>query len=356
MKLPVINTEGQTTCPVATIAFLALVIRYARAWLYTQSELGPTLLQCDLKWEFNIGCPTKPHDKPEVVSRLKKIAEVAWAIAAEDAVRSCDIETAWEIGVLHEGLASPPSVVPEFLAQIAGYLTSSQVRNGLHALIDIGAGTVDAAGFNVVLAEPNMAPPTIPIFNSAVVPLGTHYLTDRRHRELGLDLTWDDTANVEDSPIFALRHGVERDAVERVDGAFASDVAKRIHRVLDAIRTNERGAPRSPAWRQGLGIFITGGGAHCGVYRRAIDKVEERLKGAIGLALGAQPFRFIPLDAGFSESARWFACAGRLSVAFGLTEDADNLGRIIQTGDLEVPQRPRPPEPDKPDRDDLYAK
>jgi len=39
--------------------------------------------------------------------------------------------------------------VPEAVAEIASYLVSLQVKNGLHAVIDFGAGTTDFSIFNL---------------------------------------------------------------------------------------------------------------------------------------------------------------------------------------------------------------
>src|SRR3546814_6264125 len=41
------------------------------------------------------------------------------------------------------------AVLPEFACQLYSYLNSAQRQSGLHALMDVGAGTVDVAFFNV---------------------------------------------------------------------------------------------------------------------------------------------------------------------------------------------------------------
>src|SRR3546814_1294711 len=44
LKLSVIELVGADECPIATVAYLALVIRYARAFLYRNAEIGRKLV------------------------------------------------------------------------------------------------------------------------------------------------------------------------------------------------------------------------------------------------------------------------------------------------------------------------
>ncbi|WP_374692538.1 hypothetical protein [Accumulibacter sp.] len=186
LKLPVIEMAGSNECPIATVAYLALVIRHARAFLYRNTEIGRKLAGRSLRWELNIGCPTEPHENPKVVQMFRRIARTAWQLATREHLYESDIPTAWKADETDIGLEAEPGVVPEFVAQIAGYLGSPQVKEGLHALIDIGAATLDVATFNVVMRNDRASPPRIPIFFSAVRPLGTHYLRHNRHSRLDL--------------------------------------------------------------------------------------------------------------------------------------------------------------------------
>ena len=334
LKLPVIEMAGSGDCPLDTVAYLALVIRYARAFLYRNAEIGRKLVGRSLRWELNVGCPTKPNEREEVRDRLRRIARTAWMLAVEDRLDEETIMKAWESNDL-AGLEAEPGVVPEFVAQIAGYLGSPQVNEGLHALIDIGAATLDVATFNVVLPNDHDSPPRIPIFFSAVRPLGTHYLRHDRHSRLGLDLSWNDAAPVETPDEFARRYGKPSDEIEKIDEEFSGRVAECIGNVIDATRTNSRGDPRSPAWHEGLPLFVTGGGANCVLYRRSIESAQERLVTSIRQSLGrATRFRFIEL-APASENILRIANIDRLTVALGLTEDAENIARIVPHKDIE---------------------
>lgn len=333
LKLSVIEMAGSDECPTATLAYLALVIRYARAFLYRHPEVGRKLVARSLRWELNVGCPTEPHERPEVVKLFRRIARAAWRLAGVDDLRDSNIAAAWRSDEADVGLETEPGVVPEFVAQIAGYLGSPQVSEGLHALIDIGAATLDVATFNVVLPNDLDSSPRIPIFFSAVRPLGTHYLNYNRHSRLGLELAWDDAAPVKPADGFAKRYGSRQNEVDAVDSEFVHRVAGCVTGVIDSTRTNSRGDPRSPAWREGLPIFVTGGGSGCELYRRAIEAGQLDLKRRMG---SSSRFRFIeldPLGAKFPQFGT--EIGGRLTVAIGLTEDAENIARVVPHRDIE---------------------
>lgn len=328
LKLPVVEIAGTDECPIASVAYLALVIRYARAFLYRNAEIGRKLAGRSLRWELNIGCPTEPHENPKVVDVFRRIARTAWLLAAEERLAEQDVVAAWALADCETDLEAEPGVVAEFVAQIAGYLGSPQVKPGLHAVMDIGAATLDVATFNVVLPN-DQASPRVPIFFSAVRPLGTHYLRHHRHTRLGLDLVWNDATPVEPSDEFARRNDKPLDAVIEVDEEFAEKVASCVIGVINGTRTNRQGDPQSAAWREGLPIFVTGGGANCVLYRRTVEVVQ----GKIGLLMGQRqgsstPFRLIELSP-TTGSARQLAASDRLTVALGLTEDAENIARVV---------------------------
>lgn len=335
LKLPVIKMAGADECPVATVAYLALVIRYARAFLYRNAEIGRKLVGRSLRWELNIGCPTEPHENPKVVDVFRRIARTAWLLAAEDRLAEQDVVAAWSLADCQTDLEAEPGVVPEFVAQIAGYLGSPQVQEGLHALIDIGAATLDVATFNVVLRNDRASPPRIPIFFSAVRPFGTHYLRHNRHSRLGLNLSWNDAAPVESPDDFGQRNGKPLDEVVKVDEEFVGQIVRCIIGVINGTRTNVRGDPRSPAWREGLPIFVTGGGANCVLYRQAIEVVQRELRVRVSQRRDSSThFRLIELNP-TSGNARQVESGDRLNVALGLTEDAENIARVVPHRDIE---------------------
>lgn len=349
LKLPLIEGEGRPDCPTATLAFLALVIRYTRAFLYASKR--QMVEDRSIRWELNFGCPTEPHEKPQIVERFQHVARTAWWLAGREDLDEAAIRVAWDRSDFDTGLETEPGIIPEFIAQISAYLRSPQVNDGLHALVDVGAATLDVATFNIVRPR-DESTPRIPIFFSAVKPLGTHFLAHRRHVGLGLELLWDDSAPVETATSFARRHGRDGAEIERIDSEYAREVSRCIANVMNSTRTNTRGDPSSAAWHEGLPVFVTGGGAVCDVYQRALRESEAEVKVGIGPTTG---FRFIEMDLARAELSVVAPIAtNRLTVAIGLTEDAEDIARIVPHRDIEPLTNPGS-EP-RPDRDELYAK
>jgi hypothetical protein len=136
------------------------------------------------------------------------------------------------------------------------------------------------------------------------------------------------------------------ETLKAVDLDFQSEVAKVVGHLITY--TRQKRTPLAEAWRLGLPVFITGGGAECEVFRGAVALGNARAKG--GLEVMAMPKS--SLADGVSDSE-----FHRVSVAFGLTFDKDSLGRVIAEKDLEdflatraLPIRQRE------DRDEKYAK
>jgi hypothetical protein len=103
--------------------------------------------------------------------------------------------------------------------------------------------------------------------------------------------------------------------------------------VINATRTNSRGDPRSAAWREGLPIFVTGGGANCDLYRRAIEMVHQELKQRLG---SSSRFRFVELNPlGTNVPVSAGDSGSRMTVAIGLTSDADSIARVVPHRDIE---------------------
>jgi hypothetical protein len=335
LKLPLIEGTATNPCPTETLAYLALIIRYARAFLYRDANIGGKLAARTLRWELNIGCPTEPHEKPKIVNKFRHIIRVAWMLAADEPLREKDIISVWNLTdggetdfAIETGLEKEPDVVPEFVAQIAAYLKSSQVKEDLHALIDIGAATLDVATFNIVLKKDRTIPPRIPIFFSAVRPLGTHYLRHNRYQKLGLPLEWDDAAPVEHGETFGRKNQKPPDEVAKADNDFIQQVAACVKDIIERTRTNNWGSPNNIAWREGMPIFITGGGANCDLYYQAIEKVKKEITARIQKIADQKHFRFIEINPA-TINTQALKDSGRLTVAIGLTEDAEDIAQIV---------------------------
>lgn len=348
LKLPA-KMHASCEQQAAAVAFLAWAMRYARAWLYWAHE--PLLRNRTLAWEVNLGCPTNSWSAAGIRSTYKEIGMRAWklsqtidgftwdnALASMSSTRSAHAECGLD------GL----NLMPEFIAQIAGYVRSPQRRNGLHLLMDAGAGTVDVATFNVAYDE-KKEEDRYPIFASEVLPLGTHFLMESRLRRLGATrAAWDDLQVVPDPEEIARQLGVNVAQVRMLDEEFIARLSAAVERILNYTHTKRYG--KAPEWRDGLPAFLSGGGSDCDIYRRGLASAFARH----GVTLKRATFP-IPQEAETAVAERFH----RLSVAHGLTQDAESIGRILSPHEIEHAPRFDPLVDtlrERPDRDELYPK
>jgi len=349
LKLPFLpgakkGADGQA----ASVIFLAWVMRYARAWFYREQ---PALTKDrKLAWEVNIGCPTNAWESSKIVDLYRHIGLSAWRLsqspaeigvsASHKAIAQTSIGDCAEIGL--DGLYP----IPEFVAQIAGYARSPQRRGSLHLLVDCGAGTLDVVTFNVH-RQPGEDNDRYPIFSSAVEPLGTHFLMSARLSGAQAGHSWDDVAAIPSAEELSKVSGTAQNSIELADRDFLERTKGVIAQVIR--ETRQRRSPLAPAWEDGLPFFLTGGGAYCEVYRRAVDRACQELR------VPAQYTPFPHFDA-VRGNRLGDDNLHRMSVAFGLTYDRDLIGRIVPAHEIEdLVIGPKPPR-ERPDRDELYAK
>lgn len=239
------------------------------------------------------------------------------------------------------------AILPEFAAQIAGYVKSPQRTNGLHLLVDVGAGTLDVACFRVMRTGSSYQD-RFPVFASEVEPLGTHYLMQTRLAGCGIGTErWQSTWDVPTCGRFATENDVDVKLAEAVDQEFSKLCGAVVERVLSWTRYQmDR---RAEEWRAGLPVFLAGGGAQVGVYRVGVHKAFTRL----GIPYTFRRFP-VPRDVDVRSDQLTAELISRTSVAYGLTFDADEIGELIPPSD--IPPDYDPPNRERPDRDELYPK
>ena len=325
---------------VRAVEFLSAVMRFARAWLFKNH---PNLVRTySLAWNLRIGCPTNLFEADDSKELYRRLATAAWVASHTDY-----LATGKEVRrILRKGVADINTglddlkAVPEFVAQITSYSHSPQRTDGLHLLVDCGAGTVDVVSFNV-FRPPNLFEDRFPIFSSDVRPKGTRFLMERY---LG-DLTktrWDTDAPLPDQAELKNRFGVEQGRLVQVERSFRADLAQVISGVLQ--QTRHKRYPTAPEWRQGLPIFVCGGGSACRVY---LDSVIDGCN-----RIPVEPLlRVLPTPEGLTQNDISPELFHRLSVAYGLTFDSGRIYTTRETEDLT-----RAAAPAGPDRDELYPK
>jgi len=350
LKLPFVTRVARSQeHQAAAVAFLAWIMRYARAWLYHAHE--PLVRNRTLAWEVNLGCPTNSWSASDLRTSYEGIGFRAWRLSqtAGDISWERALASLSPLGVTSADIGLDGlKLMPEFIAQIAGYVRSPQRRNGLHLLMDVGAGTVDVAMFNVTYDE-KKEEDRYPIFASDVLPLGTHFLMEARLRRLGLGRgAWDDLQAVPDPAEIARQLSVEAGQVQRLDEEFVASVSTAVQKILNYTHNQRYG--KAPEWREGLPAFLSGGGSNCELYSRSLSMAFARH----GVKLKRTNFPLLEEAEGALEQN-----FHRLSVAYGLTFDAESIGRILCPHEVEDAPRFDPAVDmarTRPDRDDLYPK
>jgi hypothetical protein len=344
IKQPFLAGNPQPIDQAAATAFLAGVLRYVRAWLYR--EHGGKFAGRRIAWNLAIGCPTAAIEENQLAERYLHLAAAAWLLSRSP--RPFGIESA-ELA-LQIARPDPDSaqldslgVVPEFVAQVAGYAGSSQRQPGLHFLMDVGAGTLDLAMFNVERDNTDVTRDHYPILEQAVDPYGTHFWMEARRSRIG-PIEWNDGANVPSTEALCDTLPSKGDDIRAIDAEFRDAVTKRIRRVI-AITRGKR-SPLSPVWQLGLPIFLSGGGSYCALYRDALATAcsDYDVKPLLSRLIISDEANAVRL----TEDVRH-----RLSVAFGLTSDSSLYARI--TPSQHIPNFVLFASRNLPDRDDLYG-
>ena len=133
-------------------AFLALVIRSARAWLFEAK--GEQYLRAEILWTLTLGQPADHAASTGFRQHYEQLAKVAWFLAGKvGPVGVGAAEVAWNQRE-HLDMGDELEVRPmaELSAQVHGFVSSSHfdVRQpNIYLLVDVGAGTVDASLFHV---------------------------------------------------------------------------------------------------------------------------------------------------------------------------------------------------------------
>ncbi len=306
--------------------FLALVLQYVRGWVFERhgSKFGTR----PLRWVLNVGTPCDSfEDEPRKRAYLR-LARLAWQLSLQPS-SEVNFATASALPIptddsLPRDLAEVEAV-PEFVAQLAGYAQSAQRRNGLHALVDVGGGTVDMVTFNVHHAD---GEDVFPFFVPKVEPLGTFGLIANRLRGRKVDQlrTARPLCELGDPQEFSMVTGLALEDVNARDLRFYGRVQQSLLSVLRT--TKQRRYRLAPEWRDGIRAFLTGGGSRLSGYRQALEGFQP-LKEFNLQWLDLPPLsRLDEFDADLLEYQR-------ISVACGLAMSALTLGQVRPASQVE---------------------
>ncbi len=348
LKHPLIDAAVSTDSLASAAVFLALVLRYIRAWVFLHH--GDKIGVSSIRWMLNIGAPSNGLESERHRHAYLKTCSSAWSMSLSEsgasATRAVDLIKKWQPDDLPKDLVDL-DVLPEFVAQIAGYVQSAQRQYGLHALVDVGGGTLDVVTFIIHKRE---GEDVFPFLVPEIRALGTQMLYQNRlveapgHEKAKLP---DELQRVLSASEYARTTGLPEDHIDLRDKVFWGEVHSTVHRVF--LHTKRNRYRLSDAWTQGLPVFLTGGGGSVDGYIKSVQSGGQHC--APKMNLMSLPKH--PKLAGYAGTISDYQ---RVSVACGLAQDAFSLGELVLAGQVEDDSSVVSHVTDRPDRDELYAR
>jgi hypothetical protein len=332
LKVPFLNGTATENDHAWMAAYLANLLRYARAWLAFYH--GKELATINPRWEVNLGLPAGSWtEKRALAKNFSNIGRCAWALSLEESI---SIKRAIQL-LKFDWSANLPKrleyldVVPEFVAQVAAYMESSQRLEGIHLLVDIGGGTLDAACFFV--HDPRWEDrEKIPIYSADVSSLGTNYLMKQRIEAIpGVKVTFSPSDSIPSAGQLAAIHHVAIDILQNVDRKVQDLVSVKTAAVVQDGKTKNYRAPEfaHSGEQRPVRVFVTGGGANVPLYRSGVEQVSEKLA-----------LRFLTTELPKLDTVEWaepdnHPAYNRMSVAAGLTLGLDML-KLISPDEIPI--------------------
>lgn len=339
LKMKLLDETATHQDLVRMVAFIALILRHTRLWLMMKHR--NTYERNCLDWYVNVGVPTDSYHHDELVKTYRNIVQAAWALSVIPGPVSINVADELLTRVSHGRSFLPEhyaersdrliheeafGLFPEFVAQVVGYVRSPLRKSDLHLIVDVGAGTVDISIFNVHESDGD---DLFPIFAKAVKPLGTHYLMKHRKNKLPVsaNVIWSVQDRTPSQVMFMQALKIPMKQLSEIDNDFTKNIGITVRDLLKY--TKECRYPRSPRWQDGVPTFLCGGGGKVDVYSELIGRFENNNHAyKIRVEKLPQPQR---LSAPHLPSDSY----DRLSVAYGLSYNAMDIGRIIQANEIE---------------------
>ena len=319
---------SERACPPEVLAatYLAFVMRRVRRYLEREFD------SAELDVRYNTCVPVDQRQNDAVYAVFQRMAAVAQKI--EEKGRDDDTAKTWleralefwpQVCYDEHGAQTRVFLVPEAVAATAGYLTSLARESGLHALVDIGAGTTDVSIFQVSLARRSGL--TTLWYAARSIPMGAGRIeemvaTALRTTAAGASVT---TAQV----LRALSGDPDYRAI---CGRLVKHELTRMWNGTTKAWSEAYGKePQQSSWtRTKVRVFLAGGGA-------LIPEAASVFSQAWMRGWGPYPTRVVPEpDTGVARSGLPFA---RLCVAFGLATPVAELGNYAMPAEVKPMQR-----------------
>lgn len=346
-------------------AFLALVIRRARAWLFTEHH--DVYARHELNWRVNLGLAARSYEEEKTVSLFRRLAWAAANVAADRAAEQVTVEVVdryrrQSLQALSEDCGdagndvafamSAVDAVPEVSAQLHGFMESARwdwAARPVMMLVDVGAGTVDSALFHVRVSEKGKG--TLTFWSSKVEQNGVMNLHRDRVKWLRSLLPEADKHDEARSYLAAIEKPTDRlrpipgsvheylpgYSVE-AEGKDADEMfrkAKYRAQIVGSISDARGNKGIRVTQLQGIPLLLCGGGSRMEFYAQTDTMINDTPGRLESVELTRLPVPQDLVDLGWHAED-----FDRISVAYGLSlsgEGDNSLGKIVRA--LDVPNR-----------------
>jgi hypothetical protein len=293
--------------------FIALAVRHVQKWFRSSV---PNAARTGVRWRLHVGLPSIATDG-ELATMFRIVASMGLALATQPGpVRRRGVSN----------LAREPGrgveVIPELLAQLDVYLSSNQRQDDLHALIDIGAGTLDVGFFILHEREGQMV---MTLAGCTVKELGAHFLLAAGVGRAGQALEWNDADAGLGPEEISKRTQEPADAIQPRRHRYVQDVKAAFNSAYLEARSHYDTGPVNLG-QAPLRVFFCGGGSrlnHTQAILPELDADFTRLGRTRSFLVSSLP-KASP-EAFVYEGASY----DRMSVAHGLCNRGVNIGALI---------------------------
>ncbi|MFZ1364622.1 MAG: hypothetical protein WAS90_06970 [Brachymonas denitrificans] len=355
LKLSLLANPESLVLQERVVAFLALVLRNVRAWLFQHH--ASVYRQARIAWRMAIGLPSATTLNNMTIPLLQRLVCAAWRLAGQSGeIVSLKIQQVLRDNPSPEELDLEVEVMPEIFAQIYGFVISQRFdrkADNRFVMVDVGAGTIDSALFRVL--PPKHGVWSFEFFTAVVQPLGVANLHAHRVDWWVKHLTRIPSAEHLYQQLKATKFATDmelappatyRDYFEGVSLDRRTHEKSPDEQFLKHVMNQVRGHTMWRAWKEsllpkealtGIPIFVCGGGSRMPFFA-CINEEIGRMPGCSWLS--AEPWVLgFPgdLDCRSTDKAHF----DRLAVAYGLSRL--NVGSMVQAPPMpasEVSQQP----------------
>lgn len=324
------NCSDEDCLPV--VAFLALVFRASQDWLLGRYQ--KRYARNELSWTINASLPADTLKHSPLAERYPQLLHHAWTLSVLPGPITLTRvrqfmrldETAFDkFPALYRSKLIAKNSVNVFSAcnvQICAYVHSKKCSDDLHMLIDVGAMSISIATFMVEHNEHDANKNRCTLYACAVEATGVDHFLKRRYANLQLS---DDEINlfndIPDNHAFSQAHDLTEKDINFADTLYSGDVARLINKVMAL--TKQQYCPDSTHWESGVLTFTYGGGAQLEILQNIIQRFENKAPPRRIVSIAAE----LPHDL-MAENLSQHAYH-RLSVAYGLSFDADDITSVV---------------------------